>query len=92
LVVDIGGITYAYWSSQRHRDPRSTSVAGQESDGAGHSRIRFASMRTDITPLAWTSNHPVIAAAGGHDVNVGMDFDPRGNLCTSRPNAVENAV
>jgi hypothetical protein len=53
-------------------------AAWHESDGAGHSQIRFASLETDEGKRTWT-NPLVIAAAGGHDINVGMAKDDLGN-------------
>jgi hypothetical protein len=58
------------------RTNRRIAAAWHESDGAGHSQIRFASLETDGAPT-W-SNPLVIAAAGGHDINVGMAKDDLG--------------
>lgn len=58
------------------RTNRRIAAAWHESDGAGHSRIRFTSLETDGA-RTWT-NPLVIAAAGGHDINVGMAKDDLG--------------
>jgi hypothetical protein len=58
------------------RTNRRIVAAWHEPDGAGHSRIRFASLETDGA-RTWT-NPIIIAAAGGHDINVGMAKDDLG--------------
>jgi hypothetical protein len=58
------------------RTNRRIAAAWHEGDGEGHSRIRFASLETDGT-RTWT-NPLIIAAAGGHDINVGMAKDDFG--------------
>jgi hypothetical protein len=58
------------------RTNRRIAAAWHEPDGSGHSRIRFASLETDGA-RTWTTPI-VIAAAGGHDINVGMAKDDLG--------------
>jgi hypothetical protein len=58
------------------RANRRIAAAWHEADGSGHSRIRFASLETDGS-RTWT-NPLVIAASGGHDINVGMAKDDLG--------------
>jgi hypothetical protein len=60
------------------RANRRISVAWHESDGAGHSQIKFGSYKTTAATPAWTTPF-VIAASGGHDINVGMAMDNSGN-------------
>ena|GEM_PF-4006239 len=52
-------------------------AAWHEGDGEGHSQVRFASLETEPGARTW-SNPLVIAAAGGHDINVGMAEDDLG--------------
>jgi hypothetical protein len=59
------------------RANRRIAAAWHEGDGEGHSQVRFASLETDGMPRTW-SNPLVIAAAGGHDINVGMAEDDLG--------------
>jgi hypothetical protein len=58
------------------RANRRIAAAWHEPDSSGHSQIRFASLETDGA-RTW-STPIVIAASGGHDINVGMAKDDLG--------------